>query len=102
MTSIAPLKHFTGIGSEYLPVEAAVMRAICQKFRISEEEPVSVKKIDNAMLFAEKEQLLAPLDWDSKWGAADIKAADVKLKCWAPEVAEVEFLHRFYELTGQI
>jgi hypothetical protein len=96
-----PLKHFTGIGSEYLPVEAAVMRAICQKFRLPEDEPPNVKKIDNAMLFAEKEQLLAPLDWDSKWGA-DIKAADVKLKCWAPEVAEVEFLHRFYELTGQI
>jgi|ERR1700677_603715 len=95
-----PLKHFTGIGSEYIPVESKIMGAICQKFRLPQEEPTSIKKIDNAMLFAEKEQLLAPLEWDAKWG--DIKPADVKVKCWAPEVAEVEFLHRFYELTGQI
>jgi hypothetical protein len=95
-----PLKHFTGIGSEYLPVEAKIMGAICQKFRLPSEEPASIKKIDNAMLFAEKEQLLAPLEWDAKWG--DIKPADVKVKCWAPEVAEVEFLHRFYELTGKV
>jgi len=95
-----PLKHFTGVGSEYLPVEKIVMDAILHKFRLPLEEPPSVKKIDNAMLFAEKEQLLVPMEWDSKW--SDIKPADVKVKCWAPEVAEVEFLHRFYELTGQI
>lgn len=95
-----PLKHFTGIGSEYLPVEEKIMNAICQKFRLLGEEPASIKKIDNSMLFAEKEQLLAPLEWDAKWG--DVKAADVKVKCWAPEVAEVEFLHRFYELTGKV
>lgn len=95
-----PLKHFTGIGSEYLPVEANIMKAICQKFRLPAEEPSSIKKVDNAMLYAEKEQLLAPMDWDFKWG--DVKSADVKVKCWAPEVAEVEFLHRFYELTNKI
>jgi uncharacterized protein len=95
-----PLKHFTAIGSEYLPIEAKVMEAICQKFRLSIEEPPSVKKVDNAMLFAEKEQLLVPMEWDQKWG--DVKPADVKVKCWAPEVAEVEFLHRYYELTQQL
>ena len=95
-----PLKHFTGIGPEYIPVEASIMRAICQKFRLPAEEPPSVKKVDNAMLFAEKEQLLAPMEWDAKWG--DIKPADVRVRCWSPEVAEVEFLHRFYELTEQI
>ena len=42
-------------------------------------------------------------DWlrGNKWGP-DEKPADIKVRCWAPEVAEVEFLHRFYELTGQI
>jgi uncharacterized protein len=95
-----PLKHFTGIGSEYLPVEALIMKEICQKFRLSLDEPASIKKTDNAMLIAEKEQLLAPLEWDSKWG--DIKAAEIKVRCWAPEVAEVEFLHRYYELTSKI
>ena len=95
-----PLKHFTGIGSEYLPVEEKVMAAICQKFRLPLEEPVSIKKADNAMLIAEKEQLLTPMEWDQKWD--NIKAADVKVKCWPPEIAEVEFLHRYYELTGQL
>jgi uncharacterized protein len=95
-----PLKHFTGVGSEYLPVEKIVMEAILHKFRLPLEEPASIKKIDNAMLFAEKEQLLVPMEWDAKWG--DVKSADVRVRCWAPEIAEVEFLHRFYELTQQI
>ena len=93
-----PLKHFTGVGSEYLPVEKVVMEAILHKFRLPLEEPPSIKKFDNAMLFAEKEQLLVPMEWDAKWN--DVKPADIKVKCWAPEVAEVEFLHRFYELTN--
>jgi 5'-nucleotidase len=95
-----PLKHFTGIGPEYMPIEAKIMEAVCQKFRLPVEEPPSIKKVDNAMLFAEKEQLLVPMEWDTKWG--DIKPADIKVKCWAPEVAEIEFLHRFYELTGSL
>jgi hypothetical protein len=97
-----PLKHFTGIGPEYIPVEEAIMKAVCKKFRLAEEQPVSIKKFDNIMLFTEKEQLLSPMDWDSKWGGSEIEAADVKVKCWAPEVAEVEFLHRFYELTNKL
>ena len=95
-----PLKHFTGVGPAYIPIEAVVMKAICKKFRLPEEEPASIKKIDNAMLMAEKEQLLAPMEWDSKYG--EIKPANIKVKCWAPEVAEVEFLHRFYELTNKL
>jgi hypothetical protein len=83
-----------------MPIEAKIMEAVCQKYRLPLEEPPSIKKVDNAMLFAEKEQLLVPMEWDAKWG--DIKPADVKVKCWAPEVAEVEFLHRFYELTNQL
>ena len=61
---------------------------------------MSIKKADNGLLFAEKEQLLTPMQWEQAWG--ETKAADVKVKCWAPEVAEVEFLHRYYELTGQL
>jgi hypothetical protein len=95
-----PLKHFTEIGPAYIPVEAAIMRSVCQKFRLPSEEPTSIKKADNAMLFAEKEQLLAPMEWELK--PDEGKAANIKVKCWAPEVAEVEFLHRFYELTNQL
>ena len=92
-----PLKHFTGVGAAYLPVESVIMKAVCRKFHLPLEEPASIKPADNAMLFTEKEQLLPPMDWNDKW-----EPADVKVKCWAPEVAEVEFLHRFYELTRQL
>ena len=95
-----PLKHYTNIGNEYIPVETKIMAAICQKFRLSSDEPASVKKADNQMLFAEKEYLLAPLEWESVWG--NEKRADVKIKCWAPQIAEIEFLHRFYELTHKL
>jgi hypothetical protein len=96
-----PLKHFTQIGPAYLPIEANIMKAIALKFGLPTIEPLSVKKADNAMLYAEKEQLLPPMEWVVKWGDAPV-AADIKVKCWAPEVAEVEFLHRFYQLTNQL
>lgn len=93
-----PLKHYTAIGSVYDPIERTVMNAIIKKFGLAPVEPVSVKQVDNAMLFAEKEQLLVPLEWDSKWG--NVKAAKIQVRCWPPEVAETEFLHRYYELAG--
>lgn len=96
-----PLKHFTQVGPTYMEVEKIVQDAICVKFRLPLEQPASVHDADNALLYAEKTQLLPPMDWGTKWGKDD-KPADVKIKCWSPEVAAVEFLHRFYELTGQI
>lgn len=96
-----PLKHFTQVGPEYRTIEARIMSAIVKKFGLSVEEPVSVKKVDNEMLYAEKEQLLAPLDWGYVWGDSS-KSAEIGVRCWTPEVAEVEYLHRFYELTGQL
>jgi uncharacterized protein len=103
-----PLKHFTGVGAAYLPVEENIQDAIHEKFHLqlldhdcAVPEPACIKEADNAMLYAEKEQLLPPMDWETKWGA-DTKAADVKILCWAPEVAEVEFLHRYYELAGKL
>src|ERR1700732_5397995 len=48
-----PLKHFTGVGSSYLPVEEAITEAINLKFNIIGEEPACIKDADNAMLFAE-------------------------------------------------
>ena len=103
-----PLKHFTGVGKAYLPVEANIQDAIHEKFHLQRfdhdctaPEPKCIKEADNAMLYAEKEQLLPPMDWGNKWGPDEVPAL-VKIRCWAPEVAEVEFLHRFYELTGQI
>ena len=73
------------------------MAAICQKFGLPSEQPESVHKADGAMLYAEKDQLMAPMAWDTKWSSEP--PADVKVKCWDPERAQVNFLHRFYQLT---
>lgn len=96
-----PLKHFTQAGPAYKQVEKIVMTAICKKFNLLAEEPASVKKADDVMLYAEKEQLMWPMAWDSKLGDASM-AADIKITGWSPEVAKAEFLHRYYKLTNQL
>lgn len=96
-----PVKHFTNIGEEYSRVEKTIMNAICEKFGLQLDEPESVLKADNAMLYAEKEQLLPFVEWTFNW-TMNPKAADRKVRCWSPEIAKTEFLHRFFELTNQL
>lgn len=96
-----PLKHFTAVGETYMTVETTIMKAICTKFRLPFEQPKSVHDADTAMLYAEKDQLMPPVDWEVKWGTNQ-KSADVQTRCWAPDVAKAMFLSRYYELTDQI
>jgi uncharacterized protein len=96
-----PLKHFTAVGPVYKTTEKKIMDAICVKFRLPLEQPESVDKADATMLYTEKAQLMPPMEWDTKW-AEDTSTADIKVRCWSPEIAKVEFLHRFYELTNQL
>ena len=93
----SPMKHFTDVGVTYKRVEAKVMKAICKKFGLPVEQPQSVHEVDMAMLYAEKDQIMSALPWSDKG-----KSADVKIRCWSPDVAKSTFLTRFYELTGQI
>jgi hypothetical protein len=98
-----PLKHFTQVGPAYLEVESRIMAAIRQRFGLREVEPEQVKLVDNRMLYAEKQELLPPMEWTMKWGTEESRhPAEVKIRCWSPEVAEAEFMHRFFELTGQL
>ena len=94
-----PLKHATRAGDAYVPVEANIMRAICRRFGLSEEEPRSVRLADNAMLYAEKEQLMAPMDADHDWGCST-EAARIKLIEMMPREIEYLFLKRFRNLTN--
>lgn len=96
-----PLKHFTPVGPSYMKVEDKVMKAICKKFGMDPEQPASVHKADGMMLYAEKEQLMPPMSWETKW-TADEEPAQVKIRCWKSEIAEAAFLSRFYELTNQL
>ena len=76
------------------------MEAVCTRFDLNPEQPESVHVADDALLYAEKYQLMPPVEWDTKWGNGS--SANVKIKCWPQEVAKTVFLHRFYELTEKI
>jgi hypothetical protein len=96
-----PLKHYTAVGPTYMGVEEKIMKAVCLKFHLSETQPESVHKADTMMLYAEKEQLMPAKEWGTKW-SEDQVAADVEVRCWAPDVAKTMFMHRFYQLTEQL
>lgn len=96
-----PLKHFTPVGPVYREIEKTVQNAICVKFHLPLDQPTSVHDADNALLYAEKDQLMPSMDWETKWGKNEA-LANVKIRCWSPDVAKVAFLYRFFELTNQL
>jgi 5'-deoxynucleotidase YfbR-like HD superfamily hydrolase len=92
-----PLKHYTDCGHHYKIVEDKIMAAICMKFRLPFRMPLSVRKADDSLLYAEKEQLMADAKWDTLWSSED--AAKIKIDYWPPELAKTRFLARYYTLS---
>ena len=92
-----PLKHFSIVGDEYRKVEAKVQGVICDVFGLSRVEPPQVKVVDNAMLYAEKEQLMFGVEWEHKWAETE-KPADVKIVETSFQDNKRLFLDRFYQL----
>lgn len=92
-----PLKHFTGVGKAYLPVEEKIMDAICNKFGLGLKQPDTVTAADTAMLYAEKDQLMPPMEWETKWGP-NPTPADVLVQCWSPEESSRNYLRRFRQI----
>ena len=91
-----PLKHFTKLGSVYLPIEETVQQAICVKFGLPLAQSPDVKVADNLMLYAEKRDIMGDLKWTHAWGEAE--AAEQKITSWSPRQAEERFLARFHQL----
>ncbi len=90
---IRPIKPFlTG----YREIEARLMRCICDAFQLQHEQPSSISALDGRILVNEREQLMAcpPVPWEDTGTRID----GLILECWTPEVAELEFLVRFYSL----
>ena len=96
-----PLKHFTAVGPTYREVESGVMDAVCTKFGLPQSQPRTVTDADNSMLYVEKDALLWPIAWETKWGTP-AKHVTINIRCWSPEVAKTMFLSRFYQLTGRV
>lgn len=87
------------IGGEYARVEANVWRGLVKKFGLPSVLPASVKYMDNAILLAEKEQIMHPSipPWLVGMG---FEKPEVEIEGWEPTLARYRFLKRFFELTG--
>lgn len=96
-----PLKHFTNAGDAYRRVEKPLQGLIYEAFGMSREEPASVKIADEAMLYAELEQLLPLIEHEiivANNPFGDSKAANIVIEEWTPAYAERMFLKRFDQL----
>lgn len=96
-----PLKHYTNAGDAYRSVEAPLQGLIYEAFGMSAHEPASVKIADEAMLYAELEQLLPPIERETgeqnnPFGRSE--AAKIVIEEWTPAHAEKMFLARFNTL----
>lgn len=93
-----PLKHYTDAGTAYRKVEQPLQNLIYDAFGLSHIEPLSVHAADNAMLYAEKEQIMGYTFGEAqKWTPTEAPA-NITIEQWSPEKAETMFLNRFNEL----
>jgi len=91
-------KYLTG----YYELEAKTWKPIAQAFKLERFPDPLIKVIldaDNAVLLAEKEQIVPSKDpWE--W-AKGLPVADVKIQCMLPGEARLLFLDRFVELNNK-
>lgn len=98
-----PLKHFTEAGKAYMAVEGPIQEACETKFKVSSDFSLTgamspeVKKADNLMLYAEKAQLMKPMEWDTRWGDGD--EAPITIRSWPHWYTEMRYLHRHWQLS---
>ena len=99
-----PVKYLTPIGKPYLEVEERIMSTIAAKFGFDLPLPREVKDADNAMLLAEKRELMTALSWDDDAASEEARAnaiktvADFGVYGADPGYAERNFLARFREV----
>ena len=90
-----PLKRHSELGKQFQVVERTLMRAICDRFGLSYNEPLSVKRADEVLLMTEKRDLMP--NSPAKW----MESADPlpeKIVCWTPEWSRHQFMKRAAEL----
>ncbi len=98
-----PIKHQSSLGDIFREIEQGIMRAVAARFGLPWPEPPQVKHADNALLLAEKRDLMPGKEWDSTKEAWAIEASDlaagVKIEPMLPREAERTFLAYFESLT---
>lgn len=87
--------------ANYHAIEDAVMRAVAARFDFDWPMESGLKSIDEAIGRAELEQIMAPsrASWGTQttqfWSVAPL---NVRIECWAPDRAMIEFLSACAEL----
>jgi hypothetical protein len=81
----------------YAEAEANIMRAICYKFGLPQEMPEDVKRVDNAILVDEMEQLMLPPP--KEWNIPS-EGLGITIEGKNPAYAEMMFLNRYRELIS--
>lgn len=78
-------------------IERGLTEAVAEAFGLCLPMPAMIHTVDQAMLMAERSQVMRPacVPWP------DGPAADVQLGCWNPPVAERKFLEQFNTLRGR-
>lgn len=81
----------------YVEIEDGVWKAVAARFGLPTDLPACVHEADNAVLLAEKDQIMLPSS--RPWEVPGV-AARIRIRQWTPEQARDAFLRRFHELTG--
>ena len=103
-----PVKHTEVLGAAYREVEVGLETVIAQRFDLVYPYPDAIKRIDNAMLTKEIQDLMPP-EFARRWPACDahdrsaegVPAAPSYLHCWKPTEARARFLARFTMVTAE-
>jgi len=82
----------------YKELEAGIMRAVCGRFGLPNDQPEDVARVDKALLYDERvaNMAIAPEAWST-----DAPPVGAKLLFLSPPDAEAAFLARFNELCPQ-
>lgn len=80
----------------YRAAEVAIMACVCQKFDLPLVEPADVHEADNAVLLAEKRDLMGKL----AWAGTTAKPIPNRILLVEPFLAKEYFLKRYKELTN--
>lgn len=93
-----PLKLDPTIGTGYQAAEARLMLSVCKAFGLPSAEPLAVRWADADLLATEVRDLMHPDR--AYWKKLTGKALPGRIRPWAPDVAEFEFMRRYRQVGG--
>lgn len=92
-----PVKH-SGYFENYITLEKKIMDAICIRFDLDNQEPISVHRADRVILATEGRDVF--LNKREDW-VCEHNTLPFDISPWSPEKSEVIFLNRFNELINE-